>query len=101
MDVKTINRHLSVGAIDESGLFPHLEDLENKRYIFEMDFGLEALPDEPGLIVVRGPRQYGKSTWLEQQLRATVTDHGPGTAYYLNGDEITTADALMASHAAG
>jgi predicted AAA+ superfamily ATPase len=71
--------------------------LENKEYVFEMDFGLDALPDEPGLIVVRGPRQYGKSTWLEQQLKATITDHGPGAAYYLNGDEIPTADALMAS----
>jgi hypothetical protein len=29
---------------------------------------------------VRGPRQFGKSTWLEHQLRATLERFGPGTA---------------------
>ena len=61
---------------------------------FRFSFGLDELPQEPGVILVRGPRQYGKSTWLELMLRDTVEDHGPGSAYILNCDELTDAQDL-------
>jgi predicted AAA+ superfamily ATPase len=64
---------------------------------FAFEFGLDVLPREPGVILVRGPRQYGKSTWLEQQVLATVRDFGPGTAFYLNGDVIPGRDGLLAA----
>jgi predicted AAA+ superfamily ATPase len=52
------------------------------------------LPRDPGIIVIRGPRQYGKSTWLEFQLRETLRQFGPGTALFLNGDYIAGLDEL-------
>ena len=55
---------------------------------FDWDFGLAELPREPGIVVIRGPRQYGKSTWLEYQLRETLRQFRPGTALLLNGDYI-------------
>jgi predicted AAA+ superfamily ATPase len=58
------------------------------------DFGLAELPREPGIIVIRGPRQYGKSTWLEYQLRETLRQFGPRTALFLNGDYIAGPDEL-------
>jgi predicted AAA+ superfamily ATPase len=44
--------------------------------------------------VIRGPRQYGKSTWLEFQLRETIRRFGPGAALFLNGDYIAGPDEL-------
>jgi uncharacterized protein len=44
------------------GVLPHLEQLEGQPFAF--DFGLAELPTEPGIVLVRGPRQYGKSPWL-------------------------------------
>ncbi|MBD3335424.1 MAG: AAA family ATPase [Candidatus Eisenbacteria bacterium] len=95
MDVKQANEHLLHGRLDVPGLFPHLEDLAAAPFVFEVDFGLPELPTEAGLILVRGPRQYGKSTWLESQVRSTIERFGPGTAFRLNGDEITAADSLV------
>ena len=94
MNVKEINRALAAGVVDEHGVLPHAEQLRRVPFVFTFEFGLDALPEEPGVILVRGPRQYGKSTWLEQHIRETVVKHGPGTAYYLNGDAILDADAL-------
>ena len=74
---------------------PHLEGVARSSFVFRHSFGLDVLPEEPGLILVRGARQYGKSTWLEGQLKATVEDHGPGSAFYLNGDELPDAEALV------
>lgn len=69
-------------------ILPHLEGLDRLPFVFTQDFGLEELPREPGVLMIRGPRQYGKSTWLEQQIQKTIEDFGPGSALYLNGDEI-------------
>lgn len=97
MDVRSINEHLFHGRLDPQGLFPHLEALRLSPFLFQVDFGLDPLPTEAGVILVRGPRQYGKSTWLEQQVRSTVTEFGPATAFYLNGDEIPDSEALIES----
>jgi predicted AAA+ superfamily ATPase len=94
VDVRLINEHLLRGQVDAAGLLPHLEGLARAPFVFRVDFGLAALPREAGLLLVRGPRQYGKSTWLEAEIRSTVEAFGPGTALYLNGDEIPDADAL-------
>ena len=68
MDILEINRLLSEGKIDTPRLFPHLDELKLAPFTFRMDFGLEELPLEPGILLIRGARQYGKSTWLEKQL---------------------------------
>lgn len=79
MNVRDINHHLLHGDLGAPALFPHLEALEQAPFVFRLEFGLSRLPEAPGLISVRGPRQYGKSTWLEGELRRSAADHGPAT----------------------
>jgi uncharacterized protein len=93
MNVVDRNRLYLNGIIDSDGLFPRL-DLSPAGGFFEWDIGLDVLPQEPGVIVIRGPRQYGKSTWLEFHLRETLRQFGPGTALFLNGDFIAGPDEL-------
>ncbi len=94
MDVTLINQALAQGRLQESGLFPHLEELARAPFVFPIDFGLAELPREPGVITIRGARQYGKSTWLEQQIQKTIQEFGPGSGFYLNGDDIPRAADL-------
>ena len=47
------------------------------------------------MIAVRGPRQFGKSTWLEQQVAQTIQQFGGGSAFYLNGDLLAGRQQLM------
>lgn len=94
MDVKTKNSLLASGEIDREDMWPRLAEMESRAAQFRFEFGLKALPQEPGLITIRGPRQYGKSTWLEMNLRDSIQEFGKGTAYYLNGDDITSAEQL-------
>src|SRR5271163_945687 len=93
MNVVERNQLYLKGVMQGEGLFPHLEVAPASGF-FNWDFGLAELPREPGITVIRGPRQYGKSTWLEFQLRATLRDFGPGTAFFLNGDYIAGPDEL-------
>ena len=46
-------------------------------------------------LLIRGARLYGKSTWLERELRKTIQQLGSGTALYLNSDELTDVQALI------
>ena len=86
MTLQTLNHALASGDVEHTGLFPHLDLLQHATVQFLVDFGLQALPEQPGILMIRGPRQYGKSTWLEQQLYNTIKQFGPGSAYYINGD---------------
>lgn len=94
MNVNQLNELLSRGEIDREDMWPRLAEYEAKAVPFRFEFGLDRLPTEPGLVVVRGPRQYGKSTWLDLELRNTIVDHGAGSAFYLNGDEILSEAVL-------
>jgi len=94
MDIQTLNKLLAEGEIDTPGLFPHLEKLRQASYIFDHDFGLNTLPTISGILLIRGPRQYGKSTWLEQAVYKTIREFGAGSAFYLNGDMIPDRNAL-------
>jgi predicted AAA+ superfamily ATPase len=93
MNVVERNTLYLKGIIEAEGLFPRLESAPQCGF-FDWDFGLDDLPREPGIIVIRGPRQYGKSTWLEFQLRETLRQFGPGSALFLNGDYIAGPDEL-------
>ena len=94
MKINKINeKSLSEAGIQISDL-PNLNALKNQTFQFEMNFGLPVLPSEPGLIVVRGARQFGKSTWLEGQLLKAAQKNGAGTTFYLNGDAIDTSKTL-------
>ncbi len=95
MNVRAVNQALLSGEVDQPGVFPHLDSLRFSPTVFTFDFGLAEIPREPGMIFIRGARQYGKSTWLEQQLRASIEKHGPGAALYLNGDEIRDHEGLV------
>lgn len=77
-----INQCLSKTDRRLSQIFPRLTKLHKSPYIFKMDFGLKELPKKPGVLIVRGARQYGKNTWLEQEV---VKTFGAGSAFYLNG----------------
>lgn len=95
MNVRLLNERLLGSADAPLSWFPHLEQLARQSVTFAVDFGLPVLPTAPGVLSIRGPRQYGKSTWLEQQLRDSVLAGGPGSAFYLNGDHIADAAELV------
>ncbi len=94
MNVDGVNAALYAGNLDAPGLFPRLESLGDAPAVFRVEMGLDALPPEPGVLLIRGARQYGKSTWLEGVMRDTVREHGPGTAFFLDGDYLRDAEHL-------
>src|SRR5579864_4552182 len=94
MKTQELNRLLATGILDEKGEFPQLERLEKTPLQFQIDFGLKTLPTEAGILLIRGARQYGKSTWLQGEIKKTIQQYGPGTAYYLNGEYIADAEHL-------
>lgn len=96
VNVDQVNRALLAGALDVPGLFPRLEALADAPAVFRLSFGLDQLPVAPGVITVRGARQFGKSTWLEGAMRDTARQFGPGSALYLDGDYLRDADQLAA-----
>jgi len=95
MNFLEINHALSAGDCKREGVLPKLDELQDQEFVFKSDFGLDELPERPGVILVRGARQYGKSTWLQQQIKATIKKFGSGTAYYLNGDELVSEKNLI------
>lgn len=97
MNVREINQRLATRLEHLEDVLPHLAHLDEVPFRFRFDFGLGALPAEPGILMVRGPRQYGKSTWLEQQMLETAREFGVGSAFYLNGDLIPDSGALVAA----
>lgn len=97
MNVSEVNDALFRGEIDRTGVLPHSARLAARALRFEVDFGLRQLPEVPGILLIRGARQYGKSTWLEREIRASVERFGPGCAFYLNGDELRDSNELYAA----
>jgi len=94
MNVNPLNQALALGEIDRPGLWPRLEALEQRPFAFDIDFGLGELPVAPGIIVIRGARQFGKSTWLDTELKGTIEAFGKGSAFYLNGDDCADVNDL-------
>jgi predicted AAA+ superfamily ATPase len=94
MNIHEINKALASGDVERTGVLPKLDILARQSIVFHADIGLDVLPEEPGILLIRGPRQYGKSTWLQQHIKETVKRFGPGSAYYINGDEIRNDQAL-------
>ena len=94
MNTFEVNQALARGDAGKPGVLPKLDELVGERFVFRTDFGLDTLPEAPGVIMVRGARQYGKSTWLQTQIRQTAERHGPGSTFYLNGDEVRDGHAL-------
>lgn len=97
MNVKQLNELLSRGEIDREDMWPRIVDYESKAAPFRFEFGLDELPRDPGLIVIRGARQMGKSTWLDLELRHTIAEFGKATAFYLNGDDFASEEELEAA----
>lgn len=95
MDIDQINQNLAIGNLNEmAAMLPHAHQLSQSPYVFEQAFGLAELPTESGVLLIRGPRQYGKSTWLEQQVLLTIQQFGAGSAFYLNADFLADKNAL-------
>ena len=94
MNVRQRNELFLQANLEDPSLFPQLREISKMPVVFEPSFGLDRMPEEPGLLMIRGARQLGKSTWLEQNLKRTIQAEGPGSAVYLNGDEILNSDRL-------
>lgn len=94
MNVDVCNEALLSSHLDALRVFPRLRLLQQAPFQFSVDFGLNELPREAGIILLRGPRQYGKSTWLEQQTIKTYQEFGPGSSLYINGDEVISQSDL-------
>ena len=94
MNTFEVNQLLGQGDAIKGGVLPKLDELAGEPFVFKLHFGLDELPAEAGVILVRGARQYGKSTWLQSQIRETVETCGPGSAFYLNGDEVRDGKSL-------
>ncbi len=90
-----INEKILRGGELSPNDLPALASYRQQNFKFEVDFGLSTLPTEPGLIVVRGPRQYGKSTWLETMVSATYDSQGQASCFYLNGDDLIDSRDLF------
>lgn len=97
MNVIDVNNVLAVQVPDSPECLPHFAELKRSEIQFRFDFGLDKLPEQPGILLIRGARQYGKSTWLERELWNSVVQFGPGSAYYLNGDDMRNAADLIES----
>jgi predicted AAA+ superfamily ATPase len=95
MDSERINQFLAQGDVTSPEVLPQLDTLRLEPFQFRHDFGLNVLPNESGMLLVRGARQYGKSTWLQQQIHDTVQQFGPASALYLNGDSIRNDTELV------
>jgi len=86
---------LAAGDTGSPGVLPKIEELRERPFVLEVGFGLDELPEEPGIILVRGARQYGKSTWLQQEIAKTVESFGPGSAFTIDGDELRDGSGLI------
>jgi uncharacterized protein len=95
VNVRLLNERLQTSEVVPLEWFPHLERLDRQRLEFDVELGLDRLPDASGILSIRGARQYGKSTWLEQQLRSSALSGGPGSAFFLSGDHIGDAANLV------
>lgn len=95
MDIREVNRALSAGKTNEPGVLPKLAELREQPFVMDTGFSISELPEQPGVLIIRGARQYGKSTWLQQQIAQTIKRFGPGSAFYLDGDELRDSDALL------
>ncbi len=69
MDAFEVNQHLARGDTAQRGVLPKLDELAGESFVFKHDFGLDALPTESGVILIRGPRQYGKSVFIGLRAR--------------------------------
>jgi hypothetical protein len=94
MNVNLLNERLLTSTEAPASWFPRMETLSRPDVTFDLEFGLPTLPTAPGLLPIPGPSQYGKSSWLEQQLRKANRSGGPGSTFYLNGDPIADAEQL-------
>ena len=94
MTTVEMNQALSAGRVDEPGVLPKLDQLRQAPIVFRQEFGLGGLPEEPGTILIRGARQYGKSTWLQLMIEQTIRTFGGGTAFTIDGDEVRDRDDL-------
>jgi len=96
MNTEEVNKALAEGDVSTPGVLPKLDELKQAPAVFTVSFGLAEIPQQPGVLLVRGARQYGKSTWMQQQIKQTIRDFGPASAYHLNAEEFPNAQSLAA-----
>jgi predicted AAA+ superfamily ATPase len=95
MDTHDVNAALSAGQTSQPGVLPKLDELREQPFVMDTGFSIDELPERPGVLLIRGARQYGKSTWLQQQIAQTIDRFGPGSAFFIDGDELRDSSALV------
>ena len=63
----------------------HLRALAGYTYVYHRK---DNLPMKPGVIVVYGPRQVGKTTWIKQAISEIVKNEPATSVFYLNAEMI-------------
>lgn len=94
MNVEQVNRLLLQENWQPKEDLPKLKQLSSLPLQFPHTFGLKELPEEGGILFVRGARQLGKSTWLESELASSYLRYGPGSSFFLNCDEVAIRSDL-------
>src|SRR5258708_1077478 len=92
MDVNNRNILFSKGEIDRDDLWPKITEYRDQPCTFRFSFGLDELPTEAGIILIRGPRHFGKSTWLELKMLTF------GCAFFPSSGVLQSAVSAIASH---
>ena len=63
MNVSQINARLLSGEISLPGVFPHLDGLGRAPFVFRVDFGLDALPLVPRMLLITVEDLLLDETW--------------------------------------
>ena len=97
MNVKLINELLlstttNIPILETA--FPNISQVKGQLFNFARKIGLESLPEIPGLLLIRGARQLGKSTWLESAIIQSYKELGHGSVFYLNCDYLENESQL-------
>lgn len=89
------NQHW-VGLDQFRNFDPHLKKLKNVTYVYESPLLKEFPYDVPGVYVVSGGRQVGKTTFLKQSMLKLISDKSflPDDVLFLTGEIIYSADEL-------
>jgi len=61
----------------------NLKQLERAKYIYNRK---EYIPDKKGVIIVYGPRQVGKTTWIKQKISEILSGKTTTKIFYINAE---------------
>jgi predicted AAA+ superfamily ATPase len=63
----------------------YLKQLEGARYTYDRK---DYLPDKKGVIIIYGPRQVGKTTWIKQRISELLGGKPSAKVFYINSETV-------------